>query len=254
MPLVEQHQLGTASWVDIGTDIDPAKQFYGALFGWGTQDAGPPEQTGGYGFFTKSGAQVAGYGPKMNPGPPAWSVYFAVADADAKARQIEAAGGTVVVAPTDVMSAGRMGVFQDPGNAFFSTWQSGDHLGAGLVRDVGAMSWVELNTRNVEAAKTFYPTVFGWVLETHEGEMPYHEFHSGSESVGGMLSMPPQVPVEVPSHWLVYFGVDDVDASAKRVTELGGSVVAGPMDFPGGRFAVVLDPQGAAFGIMRMAT
>jgi predicted enzyme related to lactoylglutathione lyase len=91
------------------------------------------------------------------------------------------------------------------------------------------------------------------VLETHDGEMPYHEFHSGSESVGGMLSMRPQVPVEVPSHWLVYFGVDDVDASAKRVMELGGSVAAGPMDFPGGRLAVVLDPQGAAFGTMRMA-
>ena len=106
---------------------------------------------------------------------------------------------------------------------------------------------------DVEAAKPFYPAVFGWTLESHEGEMTYHEFHLGSESVGGMLSMPPQVPAEVPSHWLAYFGVDEVDSSATRVKDLGGAVFAGPMDFPGGRFAVATDPQGAAFGLLRMA-
>ena len=253
MPPVDRHEPGTVSWVDIGTEIEPAKQFYGSLFGWGTQDAGPPEQTGGYGFFTKSGNLVAGYGPQMNPGPPAWAVYFAVTDADAVARKVEAAGGTVVVAAMDVMTAGRMGVFQEPGGAFFSVWQPGDHPGAGLLGEASALSWVELNTRDVEAAKPFYPAVFGWTLESHEGEMTYHEFHLGSESVGGMLSMPPQVPAEVPSHWLAYFGVDEVDSSATRVKDLGGAVFAGPMDFPGGRFAVATDPQGAAFGLLRMA-
>jgi predicted enzyme related to lactoylglutathione lyase len=95
--------------------------------------------------------------------------------------------------------------------------------------------------------------VFGWAVESHEGDMPYHELHIGQEAVGGMMPTPPQVPAEVPSHWLVYFGVDDVDASARKVTELGGTVMAGPMDFPGGRFAVVLDDRGAAFGLLRMA-
>jgi predicted enzyme related to lactoylglutathione lyase len=114
------------------------------------------------------------------------------------------------------------------------------------------MSWVELNTRDVDAATRFYPAVFGWTIETHEAEMTYHELRLGSDAVGGMLTAPPQVPAEVPSHWLVYFGTDDVDASAARAGELGGNVVAGPMDFPGGRFAVVLDPQGAAFGLLRM--
>ena len=146
MPPVDRHEPGTASWVDIGTEIEPAKQFYGSLFGWGTQDAGPPEQTGGYGFFMKSGNLVAGYGPQMNPGPPAWAVYFAVTDADAVARKVEAAGGTVVVAAMDVMTAGRMGVFQDPGGAFFSVWQPGDHPGAGLLGEASALSWVEPNT------------------------------------------------------------------------------------------------------------
>jgi predicted enzyme related to lactoylglutathione lyase len=253
MPALDEHQPGTASWVDIGTDIEAAKRFYGSLFGWESMDAGPSEQTGGYGFFMNGGRMVAGYGPQQNPGPPVWSVYFAVTDAEQAAGKIEDAGGKTVLAPMDVMGAGRMAVFQDPEGAFFSIWQPGEHKGAGLVRETGAMAWVELNTRGIDAAKRFYPTVFGWTVQSHEGDMPYHELQIGSEDVGGMMSMPAQVPPQVPSHWLVYFGVDDVDASAGRVSELGGSVMAGPMDFPGGRFAVALDPQGAVFGLLRMA-
>ncbi len=252
MPAVDQHQPGTASWVDIGTDVQAAKQFYGALFGWGAMDAGPPEQTGGYGFFTKDNKMVAGYGPQQNPGPPAWSVYIAVSNADQAARKVEDAGGKVVVAPMDVMGAGRMAVFQGPDGAFLSIWQPGEHKGADLIRENGAMSWVELNTRDVDVAKRFYPAAFGWTVQTHEGEMTYHELHLGSEAVGGMMSMPPQVPADVPSHWLVYFGVDDVDVAAARANELGGRVM-GPMDFPGGRLAVVIDPQGAVFGLLRMS-
>lgn len=195
---------------------------------------------------------IAGYGPQQNPGPPVWSVYFAVADADKAAKKIESAGGKVIVEPMDVMGAGRMGVFQSPDGAFFSVWQAGEHKGAGLTRESGAMSWVELNSRDIDSSKRFYPAVFGWSVETYEGEMTYNELRLGAESVGGMMTAPAQVPAEVPSHWLVYFGTDDVDASATRAGQLGGNVVAPPMDFPGGRFAVVLDPQGAAFGLLRM--
>ncbi|HLI72621.1 MAG TPA: VOC family protein [Acidimicrobiales bacterium] len=252
MPAKEQHPPGTASWVDIGTDVDAAKRFYGSLFSWQEMEAGPPEETGGYGFFTKAGAMVAGYGPQQNPGPPAWAVYFAVTDADATTKKVEGAGGTVVVAPMDVMTAGRMAVYQDPGGAFFSVWQPGDHKGAQVVGESGALSWVELQTRDVEAAKRFYPAVFGWTVLSHEGPMTYNEFQMGSDSIGGMMEMGPQMPAEVPPHWLAYFGVDDVDKSAARAGESGGQVVAGPMDYPGGRFAVVVDPQGAAFGLLNM--
>jgi uncharacterized protein len=253
VPAFATHQPGTASWVDIGTDVDAAKKFYGGLFGWETMDAGPPEQTGGYGFFLKGDKMVAGYGPQQNPGPPVWSVYFAVTDADAAAKKIEGAGATVIVPVMDVMGAGKMAVFQGPDGAFFSIWQPGTHKGADLLGETGAMSWVELNTRDVDAAKKFYPAVFGWTVQSHEGEMVYHELQLGSETVAGMMSMPPMVPAEVPSHWLAYFGVDDVDKSATLAGELGGTVVAGPMDFPGGRFAVVIDSKGAGFGLLRMA-
>jgi len=245
---------GTPSWVDIGTDVDAAKQFYGSLFGWGSQDAGPPEQTGGYGFFTKRDQLVAGYGPQQNPGPPFWSTYVSVADADATTKKVESAGGTVVMAPMDVMTAGRMAVFQDPQGAFISIWQPGEHQGAQLVNEPGTMCWNELNTRDVEGSKKFYGEVFGWQPVTHQdGPMPYTEFQLDGSTVCGMLEMPPMVPSDVPPHWLVYFAVDDTDASASTAQGLGASVLMPAMDIPVGRFAVVADPQGAAFGVIRLS-
>jgi uncharacterized protein len=253
MPERSEYAPGTPSWVDIGTDVDAAKQFYGALFGWGTQDAGPVEETGGYGFFTKDGKLVAGYGPQQNPGPPFWSSYVNVADLADTTQRVRDAGGTVVVDPMQVMDAGSMAVYQDPQGAFISAWQPAGHLGAQVVNEPGAFSWNELNARDVAAAKAFYPAVFGWAHETHEGgPMPYTEWKLGGESIAGMLPMPPGVPDMVPSHWLVYFAVDDSDAAAAKVQELGGSVMMPGIDSPAGKFSVVADPQGAAFAVITL--
>jgi predicted enzyme related to lactoylglutathione lyase len=254
MPERTEYPPGMPCWVDIGTDVEGAKKFYGSLFGWETQDAGPPEETGGYGFFLKNGKQVAGYGPQQNPGPPFWSSYVSVTDADETAKKVESASGSVVMAPMDVMAAGRMAIFQDPTGAFISVWQPGEHKGAQLVTEDGAYCWNELNTRDVEKAKAFYAAVFGWGSVTHEGEMPYTEFQLGSETVAGMMPMSPQVPAAVPPHWLVYFGADDIDSTQTKAEGLGASVMVGAMSIPdGGRFAVLTDPQGAAFGIFRGA-
>src|SRR3954471_7942798 len=92
MPERASYAPGTPSWVDIGTDVASAKTFYGGLFGWDSMEAGPPEETGGYGFFLKDGKLVAGYGPQMNPGPPVWSTYVSVADTDDTIAKVTAAG------------------------------------------------------------------------------------------------------------------------------------------------------------------
>jgi len=253
---MSEYPVGTPSWADIGSDVEAAQAFYGALFGWDAVPAGPPEETGGYGFFTKGGRLVAGFGPQNNPGPPFWSVYFATDDAEGVVARVEAAGGTVVVAPMAVMDAGRMAVFQDSAGAFFSVWQPGSHRGAQLWGEPGAMCWAELTSRDVEGAKRFYPAVFGWHAVSHEGEMAYTEFHLGEEgpATAGLMDMPAMVPAEVPSYWSMYFGAEDVDASSARAVELGGIILAGPMDLPdGGRFAVLRDPQGAVFGLFSPA-
>jgi predicted enzyme related to lactoylglutathione lyase len=248
------HAPGTPCWVDIGTDVEGAKAFYGALFGWDAVDAGPPEETGGYGFFTLKGLHAAGYGPQQNPGPPFWSSYVVVVDADATAKKVEQAGGTVVVAPMDVMGAGRMAVFQDAEGAFFSVWQPGEHRGAQVVDEPGALCWTELSTRDVDGAKSFYAAVFGWGATTHaDGPMPYTEYQLDGASIAGMMPMPPMVPAQVPPFWLVYFAVDDADATVARAGELGGTVLVPLMDIPTGRFGVLTDPQGASFGVIRLA-
>ena len=245
---------GTPSWVDIGTDVEPAKRFYSSLFNWSTEDAGPPELTGGYGFFQKDGKMIAGYGPQQGEGPPYWSTYVSVADADQTAKEVESAGGTVIMAPMDVMAAGRMAVFQDPQGAFISAWQAGEHIGAQLVNEPGALCWNELNSRDVKGAKDFYRSAFGWDPVTHaDGPMPYTEFQLNGQSIAGLMDMPPMVPAEVPSYWLVYFAVADTDATVAKAEELGGTVRMPPMDLPVGRLSVLVDPQGATFAVIRIA-
>jgi predicted enzyme related to lactoylglutathione lyase len=253
MPERNEYAPGTPCWVDIGTDVDKAKTFYAGLFGWGSEDAGPPEETGGYGFFTKNGKLVAGYGPQQNPGPPAWASYVCVRDAAEITKRVRDAGGNVVVEPMQVMDAGTMAVFQDPQGAFISIWQPGNHKGAQLANEPGAFCWDELNARDVGKAKAFYTQVFGWGEETHEGgPMPYTEWQVGGESVAGMLPMPPGVPAQVPSHWLVYFAVDDTAAATSKVEQLGGSVQMANLPSPAGVFSVVSDPQGAFFGVIKL--
>ena len=246
------YEPGTPSWVDIGTHVEGAKAFYGPLFGWETQEAGPVEETGGYGFFTKNGNLVAGYGPQQNPGPPFWSTYVSVEDAEKTAAKVEEAGGTVVMAPMQVMTAGTMAVFQDPIGAFFSIWQPDEHIGAQLVNEPGGFSWNELNTRDIETAKQFYATVFGWTATTSEsGPMTYTEFKLGDTTIAGGMNMPAEMPAEVPPHWLVYFTVESVDDTVEQAKGLGANAMFGPEDIPGGRgrIAVLTDPQGAAFGL-----
>ena len=252
MPAVATHVPNTPGWFDIGTDTDGAKAFYTGLFGWTAQEAGPPEESGGYGFFLKDGQMVAGYGPQQNPGPPFWTVYVIVGSADETAKRVEAAGGRVVLAPMAVMDQGTMAVFTDHQGAFFSVWQSGAHTGAQLVREPGAFTWAELNTRDLAGSKAFYEQVFGWgaVTSGEDGPMPYTEFKVGGESVAGCMTMADQVPAEVPPHWLAYVEVADADVAVEQATSLGASVVVPATDFPGGRFAIVSDPQGAMLGLM----
>ena len=252
MPDVGEHVPNTPGWFDIGTDTDAAKAFYTGLFGWEAQAAGPPEESGGYGFFQKDGKMVAGYGPQQNPGPPFWTTYVIVDSADDVAQKVEAAGGSVVVAPMAVMDQGTMAVFTDHQGAFISVWQSGQHTGAQVVRESGSFTWTELNTRDLAGSKAFYESVFGWAAETsgEDGPMPYTEFKVGGESVAGCMTMAEQVPAEVPPYWMPYVEVDDVDRAAERASSLGATVVVPATDFPGGRFAIVSDPQGAMLGLM----
>ena len=244
---------GTPSWVDIGTaDVDAARAFYSAVFGWDIPEGNP--EFGGYTMASLNGKQICGFGPQQNPGPPYWTSYVTVEDVDASAATVVEAGGQVLAPPMEVGTAGKMAVLMDPQGAAFAIWQAGETIGCELVNEPGALCWNELNARDVDAALAFYPKVFGWGSQTStEGPFPYTEWKLGEDSIGGLMAMPPMVPEQVPSFWLVYFAVADCDATLAKITELGGSSMMPPMDIPIGRFAVVTDPEGATFAIIALS-
>ena len=251
---VQRYEVGVPSWVDMGSaDQDRAKEFYSRLFGWNTPP-GPPE-AGGYTVCDIDGKTVAGLGPNMNPAtPPHWSTYVNVTSADDTIAKVAANGGTVYMAPMDVMDAGRMAVFADPAGAALGLWQPGQHMGAQLVNEPGTYCWSELMTDDLEGAEAFYKAVFGWDAETQGPEGPgrYTEWQVGGRSVGGMMAKPPTMPPNAPSFWGVYFAVEDTDASLAKAQDLGASVLMPATDIEPGRFAVLTDPVGAMFNILAL--
>lgn len=119
----------------------------------------------------------------------------------------------------------------------------------------GAFSWSELMTTEPQAALKFYTSLFGWktdVMQMQDGGQ-YHVVKVGDTSVGGIMATPPEAQ-GMPPMWGCYVTVEDVDATTKQATALGGKVVHGPVDIPKvGRFAVIVDPQGAALNIITYA-
>src|SRR6266540_852792 len=206
-------------WVDLSTsDADAARDYYAMLFGWKVE-VNPDPQYGGYALAKIGGKDVAGIGPKQTPeGPSAWMVYIGTTDAADTAKKAEAAGGKVIAPPFPVGDQGSMAVIQDPSGAFFGLWQPKNMPGAEVQDQPNTFGWSELNARGVDKAVPFYKKLFGWgdkKSEMSEGQ-PYTEFLLGGESIAGGMEM------------------------------------QAPQDFPGGRFAILSDPQGAAFGLLKM--
>ena len=248
------YEPGTPSWVDLGSpDPAAAAAFYRGLFGWDITEPGPVEETGGYMMASLRGKNVAGLGPQQNPdAPPYWTTYITVADVEKTAALASENGGAVLAEPFDVLDAGRMAVLLDSVGAAVSIWQPINHIGAQVVNEPGAFCWNELNVRDPDAAKAFYGALFGWEAVTDPAAAgAYFEWKLGGKTIGGMLPMNDEWPAEMPTHWMVYFATDDTDATAAKATELGGSVAVPPTDIAPGRFAVLHDPQGALFSVIK---
>ena len=256
MPERTDYAPGTPSWVDIQTS-DPigAKAFYSALFGWEYDDRPAGHDAEGndaiYSMATKNGKHVAAIAPLPMPGvPPHWNTYVTVADADATAAQVPGAGGSVMMPPFDVMDAGRMAVIADPTGALICIWQATNHIGASLVNEHGTLAWEEVMTPDVSAATAFYTKIFGWeAVPVDMPGMEYTELKLGSRGIGGAMKPPME---GMPPVWGIYFAVDDADKTAELAAANGGSVLQPPMDIPPGRMAVIADPAGAMFNIIRM--
>ncbi len=258
-----RHSHGTFSWADLATpDPGAAKVFYGELFALKTVD----ESMGPEGVYTKlqrDGRDVAAL-YEMPPEqrarevPAYWLPYFTVDAVDEVAARVVPLGGKLVLAPLDAHDAGRMAVVSDPSGAHLGLWQAKRSCGAELMHAPGTLTWTELMSRDLPAAVAFLTGLFGWQAHAVDmgGGMMYTLLNlpggAGPEMnhAGGAMQLPPEWG-PIPSHWLVYFAVDDCDASAARVQRLGGKIHKAPDDIPNvGRFAMCADPQGAVFAIL----
>jgi uncharacterized protein len=271
MPERDGYIPGVPCWVDTSQpNPDSATEFYAGLFGWEFEDVMPPGSDAKYFMARIRGGDVAAVGSIPEGAPPMamWNTYVWVENADETAGKVRESGGQVVMEPFDVMDAGRMAVFMDPEGAAFCVWQANQHRGAGIVNEHGSLNFNGLNTRDVEAAKAFYGSVFGWTTLDVGAEMwtlPGYGDHlerenpglrkqvveagvpeRSAEVVASINPIPDDQP-DTPAHWSVTFAVDDADAIAERAAELGGRVIAPPFDAPWVRMTILADPQGAMF-------
>ena len=229
MPQFTSHAPGTFSWPELSTtDQKGGVAFYRALFGWDVNDSpmGPAEV---YSTFQMRGKAV-GAAHTQRPEerqmgvPPHWNSYVTVANVDESAKKAESLGAKVFAPPFDVMDYGRMAVLQDPTGAVFQIWQAKQHIGAetlgGRARSVGRSSPRATHSR----AERFYTALFDWKPKHSApgSPMPYTEFTvagANGPSVG-MMPKPPHMPANVPSFWMPYFLVADVEAAAAKATSL----------------------------------
>jgi predicted enzyme related to lactoylglutathione lyase len=149
------------------------------------------------------------------------------------------------------MEAGRMAVLQDPAGASFAVWTPKKHIGASLMAEHGVINWAELETSDVDRAGGFYAKLFSWkpAVQDMGGGRKYTVFSGpdGKTRRAGLMAG------GSPSHWNVYFHVDDCDAVAKKAGSLNAKTVMPPTDIPGvGRFAFFTDPQGANFAVLQL--
>jgi predicted enzyme related to lactoylglutathione lyase len=294
MPERDGYIPGVPCWVDVSEpDPDAAVAFYGGLFGWEFEDVIPSSSESRYfiaqhattssSIFDTSGdvrgGDVAAVRSIPDGAPPTamWNTYFWVDSADEAASKVRDAGGGVANGPFDFMDAARVAVLTDREGAAFCVWEAKEHKGARLVNDPGALVFNNLNTRDVEGARSFYGSVFGWqtgpigggaegwklpgygdwLEREHHPELRNQMAEAGApegfeDVVGSIIPIADDQP-DTPAHWSVTFAVDDADATAKKASELGGKVIVPPFDAPWStpgytiRITVIGDPQGATF-------
>ncbi|GGT15213.1 VOC family protein [Streptomyces purpureus] len=253
---------GKPCWADaMFTDVEGAKAFYGDVLGWTFGEAA--SEFGSYTQAYRDGKAVAAVVPPM-PGQDgeesrsAWCLYLASSDVAATARKIRDNGGTLLMEPMQVGDFGSMCLAQDPGGVVFGVWQGGTHEGFEKMGETGSYVWSEIFTRTPQESDTFFPAVFGYGVKTMAApdvpEMDYKLYTLDDNPELGRMLMTGDFPPDVPSYIQVYFAVDDCDAAVAKAQTRGGQLVFGPMGSPFGRFAAIVDPQGAVFAVIDQGT
>jgi uncharacterized protein len=244
---------GKFVWFEhVSNDIAKARAFYEPLFGWHTESMTMPGSDP-YPVIHNGNAGIGGYAKAAAGAPNAWLSYLSVSDVDASCKAALGAGAKSLMAPTNYGSAGRAATLADPTGAVFALWK-GAHDDPADVEDtpLGGWFWNELSTHDEKNALAFYEKVFAF---SHDPmPMPngtYYVLKQGDKMRGGLTRA---MDASTPAMWMQYVKVADCDASAARAGQLGAHIVVAPTDIPQiGRFAMLIDPLGAAIAVMKPA-
>ena len=252
-------RVGDFCWVDCAA-LDPqaAKEFYAGLFGWTYKE----DDNGGMPYITLQAGDTPIGGlyelmdeQKAQGVPPNWLGYIKVEALEPILAKAGEHGGNIVMEPCEVPDHGRLSVLQDPTGATFALWESAGHDGTAYRPGPGVPVWFECLSTDLEKSVAFYSAVFGWTAVDHPtvGEVNYKVLMNGEQPAGGCMQMGEEFG-GAPSHWMIYFHVEDPDATVEKIAASGGNVMVPPIDIDGvGRFAVALAPDGAAFSVIRLA-
>ncbi|MGD9811562.1 MAG: VOC family protein [Sphingobium sp.] len=249
---------GDFIWYELLTsDADAAQGFYSKVLDWTFADSGTPGMD--YRIVSAGEHGVAGMmaiTPDMaqHGARPTWLGYVAVEDVDKCVESVEHGGGNLMMPAMDIPSVGRIAMVSDPqGVPFYVMKPEGEGESLAFAYDqprVGHCAWNELITSDQAAAWHFYGVRFGWVKdgEMDMGAMGTYDFIRHGGVIGAIMTGTPEMG---PPHWNFYHRVADIDAAKAAIEANGGSVNNGPMEIPGGDFAMnAVDPQGAHFGLV----
>lgn len=248
--MADEYQ-GRMIWREAMTkDVEKAKAFYGALFGWAFKDMPMgPEHT--YTIVENAGKGIGGVmgpTPETASAPACWLAYVSVPDVDAAAAAAKAGGGQVVWGPVDIEGVGRMATIVGFDGATISVMKP-TPMGETPPRGrpaVGEFCWETLTTADVAKAKAFWTSVMPWKVSSGVG-MDTFAVGDGMENQVADIQTA-QGPV--PPNWLSFVVVEKLEPANEKVAKLGGTVMMPGIAVPGiGRIAVVLDDQGAALGL-----
>jgi uncharacterized protein len=257
-PASGEHHVGKVVWADLVTpDLDGAKRFYGALFGWTFHDV-PGDRN--YAVALLDGEPVAGLFQKAVPAgqskQPAWLTFIAVRDVDAAQQAALQHGGKVMVEPHYYSQRGRQAVLADPDGAVFAALAADGGDPPDYLAAPGEWIWSSVLVRNPEQETAFYKSLFGYDVYDlareggSAGDAQHYILSSDNYARAGLNALPGDSMRRYP-HWLNFVRVTDAADTAKKAIGLGGRVLVEPrIDRAGGHFAVLADPSGAHFGVM----
>ncbi|MDX2092601.1 MAG: VOC family protein [Kofleriaceae bacterium] len=235
----------------VSKDDKKAQGFFGELFGWTTKDVPMPD--GAYTMIASGGKTIGGY-MHTPPGAPStshWLTHLRVSDVRAASEKVTQLGGKVLEAPFKVGDFGTMAIASDPHGGAFALWQPAKADEPLPEAADGSFCWNELTSKVPAASVAFYSAVAGFTPEKMDmpGMGTYFTLNAAGQPRGGILEA--RMP-EAQHAWTPYVQVASTDKTIERAKKLGATVIVLPTDVPTvGRFAIILDPQGAALGILQ---